>query len=145
MSILLPDAPDAWNRMASGSCSISADRANWALQVKTVFSEKTKDKWCYPFIRPNVSDHKNGKLTFEIAIDSDLKDLTARTLITYGNDAKQDALLVLPQQQGVFKRQTITLSRKTGTEKIVRIAIGANSKAKELQYRIRDIKIIPGK
>ena len=145
MSILLPDTPEGWNRMASGSCSISADRANWALQVKTVFGEKTKDKWCYPFIRPNVSDHKNGKLTFEIAIDSDFKDLTARTLITYGNDAKQDALLVLPQQQGVFKRQTITLSRKPGTEKIVRIAIGANSKAKELQYRIRDIKIIPGK
>lgn len=146
MSILLPEDAGAWTKMASGGCTVTADRANWCLQVRAVFSENTKDKWCYPFCRVDVPNPPAGKMTFEIAVDSDLKDISfARAMITYGNGTKQDIVLTLPQKRGEFKRQTITLSRKPGTEKIVRIAIGANSKAKELQYRIRDIKIIPGK
>lgn len=142
---LAADAPK-WTKMSSGVCTVSDDKANWSLKVRSVFGEKTKDKWCHPFISPNIPNVPGGKLSLEFAVDSNIAEISsARVVIYYNDSGRQDFQFALPEKAGSFKRLNFTLSRKPNAKKITKISVGANIKGRELEYRVRDLKIIPEK
>ena len=141
--IQLPDDAGSWKMRSSGSGYITSVQSEWCLDIKSTFSEQTKDRWCYPYCKVNNIPPK-GKIAFEIAVDTPVDELkNTLVLLHHANGKYRDIKFKTNNMAGKFQTVELPYSQLNNGNGVKRISIGVNTAGEKVSYRVRNIRIIP--